>query len=211
MKVIRFHPGETVVMNFTVPFSVYDIKAVALSVRDQNSVVFETLATSFKQVSEFVSRVGYTLTQEESLQFEEYHHYRLQLNVFGPNGSRIVSKELDVETGAQQLPEPGFSEINSLSYAGMSSGSTGKNALSYNDLIDKPKINSQILAGNRILPENRITEKQIDAILFGEEETENPVDNPEENPDNSVDNQSDNNDTSDNTNDNTDNETNPST
>ena len=43
MSVIRFHPGETLVLNFVIPFSIYDVKAVAVSFRDANSVVFESL------------------------------------------------------------------------------------------------------------------------------------------------------------------------
>ena len=167
MALVHFHPGETVVMNFVLPFNQLDVKAVVLSFRDRNSVVLETMATGFKSEGENneKTRVGYTLTQEESLLFEENSIYQLQLNVFGPNGSRIVSNEIRVETYSQQIPFPGFTEINTFNYNyGPSEGSHG-DIISYNDLIDKPRINERVLIGNRDLPENRISNNQIDELI----------------------------------------------
>lgn len=164
-----FHPGETLVLNFVIPFSLYDVKAVVISFRNQNSVAFEAMATSFKQEGddEFKTRVGFTLTQAESLQFEENSTYTMQLNVFGPNSSRIVSDEMKVTTGSQQLVEPGFGGDGTHVYHenyGHASETYEGEIISYNDLADRPKINDVTLEGNRVLPEDSITIEQIEEI-----------------------------------------------
>jgi len=178
MHVLRFHPGETLVLNFVLPFSPYDVQAVALSFRNGNGVAFETVATSCVPEPAGTNikvatkcRVGYTITQAESLQFNEYDYYKAQLNVYGPNGSRIASDEIRVETGAQQLIDPSYMSI---SVPQVSQGGTITDAtkqISYNDLINKPSINDVILYGNRNLPEDRITNDIIDEIMGTSNET----------------------------------------
>lgn len=168
---LKFHPGETLVLNFTLPFSVYDIKAVSISFRGRDSLAFESTAIGFKSMdyeengkTVFKTRVGFTMNQAESLQFEEYAKYKMQLNVYGPNGSRIASKEIDVETLGQQIPDPGYSIENSFYGAGMTK-ETGNGATDYNKLKNKPQVNEVDLVGNRQLPENPITENEISRIL----------------------------------------------
>jgi len=168
-KRFSFHPGETVVLNFVIPFSLYDVKAVAISFRNKGRVAFEALATSFVQEGddEYKTRVGFTMTQAESLQFEENEIYMMQLNVFGPNSSRIASDEIKVTTGAQQLIEPGFGGDGVYTYHdnyGQASETYEGDVISYNDLADRPKINSVTLEGNRILPEESISIEQIEEI-----------------------------------------------
>lgn len=168
MVKMTFHPGETLVLNFRVPFSIYDVDAVVLSFRGKKGVVFETIATSFKEEEEYITRVGYTLTQSETLQFEEFTDYKMQLNVYGPNSSRIATKEIDVRTESQHMIEPGVSNIISpvdiINSSSGSSSSTITEIVSYNDLIDKPLINNKILAGNRNLPDTAISNELIDQI-----------------------------------------------
>ena len=168
-KRFSFHPGETVVLNFVIPFSLYDVKAVVVSFRNNDRVAFEAIATSFKQEGDdpYKTRVGFTLTQAESLQFDENSIYMMQLNVFGPNSSRIVSDEIKLTTGAQQLVEPGFGGDGTYAYHenyGQASETDEGEVISYNDLADRPKINSVTLEGNRILPEESITIEQIEEI-----------------------------------------------
>ena len=172
MKRFSFHPGETVVLNFIIPFNILDVKAVILSFRNNDRVAFEAVATSFRAEEDENSgtsktRVGFTMTQAESLQFEENNIYYMQLNVFGPNSSRMTSKEIKVTTGAQQIKEPGFGGGAYYPYKdnyGEASEESESNILSYNDLVDRPKINSVTLEGNRILPEETISIQQIDEV-----------------------------------------------
>lgn len=181
MHVLRFHPGDTLVLNFVLPFSPYDVQAVALSFRNGNRVAFETVATTCVPEPQGVDittatkcRVGYTISQAESLQFDEYEIYQAQLNVYGPNGSRIASDEIRVETGAQQLTDPSYLSVSVPQAIQTNATVDETSRISYNDLINKPSINDIILNGNRNLPETRITNDIIDQIMAEEQNTETP-------------------------------------
>lgn len=178
-KKFSFHPGETVVLNFVLPLSIYDVKAVAISFRDKNRIVYEGLATGFVSEDEeiddgegnvttiYKTRVGFSLKQAESLQFDENTRYMMQLNVFGPNASRIASDEMLCITESQQLIEPGFGGSSLYDYNsnyGQASETKEEESISYNDLTDKPKINDITLEGNRQLPEESISIQQIEEI-----------------------------------------------
>ena len=169
MKLFKFHPGETIVLNFILPFGKYDAMGVVLSFRDRNAVVFEAMAASFTEEDDGRIRAGFMLTQAESLLFEENHEYKMQLNVYGFNSSRSVSDEILVQTLSQQLKDPGFGGDTALynTYGminGSGSGNYGGEQLDYNNLIHKPQINERTLVGNRNLPETSITNEQIDEI-----------------------------------------------
>ena len=169
---LKFHPGETLVLNFNVPFSIKDVKAAKISFRGRDSLAFEATAIGFKSLDSvdehgktiYKTRIGYTMTQAESLQFEEKADYSLQLNVYGPNGSRITSKEMNVRTLSQQLPEPGYTVEHNIETKG--SGKPSKGVTDYNELENKPQINEITLQGNRTLPEKPITVNEIDRILL---------------------------------------------
>ena len=169
---LKFHPGETVVLNFNVPFSVLDIKAVRISFRGRNSIAFEATAIGFKSLdyvdgqgnTVYKTRVGYTMTQSESLQFEENTDYKMQVNVYGPNGSRITSKEIDVRTLEQHLQEPGFTADSTIIDGGRWIRPDSSD-IDYNKLINKPKVNEIELRGNRVLPEEPIKNGEINNIL----------------------------------------------
>lgn len=137
--------------DLTIPFAKEDLEAVEVSFRNNNAVVFEVEITSFQAKGD-KTRIGFTMTQEESLLFNENDIYRMQLNVYGANGSRSASKEYDVCTLSQQIPEPRRSQVTTSS-------------MDYNALANKPQINSVELAGNRALPETAITSQQIEDII----------------------------------------------
>lgn len=155
MMTLRFHPGETIVVNFLIPFSKYDVDAVVLSFRDKDHVVLECLTTSFVEEGEKL-RIGYSLTQAETLQFKEYSEYKMQLNVYSPNSSRITSNEMDVKTESQHLTTAGYG-TDSIKY-----NSSYNTDMDYNKLANRPSINSKTLKGNRNLAEGIISNSQID-------------------------------------------------
>ena len=171
---LEFHPGETLVLNTVLPFSVYDVKAAVLSFRDDDGVVFEATATGF--VSEdytdeetgetiYKTRAGYTMNQSETVLFKEKANYSLQINVYGYNGSRIASREISVRTLEQQLPMPDYFETQPV----YTNGSIAEQAgviTSYNDLTDKPKINGVVFEGDWVLPNTSITHNDIDNIFI---------------------------------------------
>ena len=112
---LRFHPGETFVVNFVIPFEKYDVKAVLLSFRNQDRIVYEAMSTSIVPAKDSEGnvipgkvRVGYLFSQAESLMFEENMDYTMQLNVYGFNSSRITSKEMYAQTLSQQIWDAGI-------------------------------------------------------------------------------------------------------
>ena len=161
MRRCTFHPGDTVLFDLVIPFEIADVSEVVISFRNNNEIGFDTTITSFK--AEVVesddgetivnrTRIGFTLTQEESCQFKENDIYKMQLNVYGPNSSRAASKEYDVYTLAQHIPEARRNEAKT-------------SDINYNELKNKPKINSVDLVNNRELPETAITSERIEEIL----------------------------------------------
>lgn len=174
MAKLEFHPGETLVLNAVLPFSTYDVKAAVLSFRDDDGVVFEATATGF--VSEdstdeetgetiYKTRAGYTMNQSETTLFKEKANYKLQINVYGHNGSRIASREIDVKTLEQQLPTPDYFENQPV----YTSGSTSEQVnviTSYKDLTNKPTINGVVFEGDWVLPNTSITHNDIDNIFL---------------------------------------------
>ena len=175
--VLRFQPGETIVLNFLIPFDPMDVKAVVVSFRDDNQVVFEAVANGFAQTTitdeegHQVSRlrVGYTLTQGESLMFRENAVYDLQLNVYSPNGSRAASKEYRVETGPQHIKEVGYGAETPYARPYGVFVDNGELRLNYEDLGNLPQINEVTLIGNRNVPENPLTQEQLNSIVSGNE------------------------------------------
>ena len=167
MRVLTFHPGDTVVVNFFIPFLAADVAAVVMSIRNKDRVVFEATALSFGDEGNGKMRVGYTFTQAESLLFDEFSEYWLQLNVFSHNSSRVASNEIRVVTLAQHIYETSYGSDPELAYAweyDADKGDSDYRAISYTQLLDKPKVNEVTLEGNRNLAENRITNEQIDTI-----------------------------------------------
>ena len=168
MPAYTFHPGETLVLNFVIPFGEYDVQAVALTFRDviNKNVVFETLATGKKYVDEDHVRVGFTLTQEESLLFREYAEYTMQLNVYGgpKSGSRETSKEILVKTLSQHLITPDFSSIAAPDITPKESTSTVSDGANYESLSHLPTVNGYILVGNVSLY-HVASDAEIDAAI----------------------------------------------
>lgn len=151
MRRCTFHPEDTVVFDLVIPFAKDDVDEVKVSFRDRNAVVFEVSITSFQAKGD-KTRLGFTFTQEESLQFNENDFYKMQLNVYSGNGSRSASKEYDVITLSQQIPEPRRSDAT-------------EGVIDYNDLTNKPRINNVELVNNRALPEIAITSERLEEII----------------------------------------------
>ena len=166
---LKFHPGETVLLNFIIPFYKEDVAAVVISFRNQHHVAFEAMATSFLDVDNEPQkmRVGYTMTQAESLQFEERSYYGMQLNVYSKNGSRATSPEYRILTLSQEIPEAGYGGDLPYTYVDdvyRNQMPSQTSVIDYNQLANKPQINEVELQGNRWLPAETITEEQINAI-----------------------------------------------
>lgn len=168
MKALRFHPGETVVVNFLIPFRKDDVATVVMSIRDHNYLVFEAASVNVVAAGENKTRVGYTFTQSESLLFREYWEYQLELNVFSYNSSRATSKDIPVITGSQHIYESSDETDPELIYAWRNKADADESTqrpVSYEQLTDLPSLNQVTLIGDRTVAETAITTEEIAAIL----------------------------------------------
>ena len=105
-----FIPGETISHQFHLPFVRADIVKVIVTYRQNGHIVFEPKTvypnsiTNVGQGSQFVI----TLSQEESLLFEDDKYFYVQLNVIFTSDEgtiRTTSVELRGENNLQHLRE----------------------------------------------------------------------------------------------------------
>lgn len=104
-----FIPGETVGFEFFIPFACEEISEVLVTFRQNNKVILTVPITSedkFERVSEVETRIVVTLSQKESLLFENNSEFKIQLNIFTKRGgSRAASTEMTAKTGKQHYKE----------------------------------------------------------------------------------------------------------
>ena len=110
-----FHPGETVIHTFVIPFRRVDLSKVIISYKQEDYVILERTVTSPRdfgeyhnaegEVDETKTQITIQLTQEESLLFKERWEYRIQLNVYSEGGSRHASCEIKGSSGVQHHKE----------------------------------------------------------------------------------------------------------
>ena len=97
-----FHPGETVSHTFTIPFSSSEVAKIIVTYKQNDHIILtKTITSNITDSSESTSLAVVTLTQEESLLFEEGKDFKIQLNVLTNSGNRITSNEIKGENGAQ--------------------------------------------------------------------------------------------------------------
>ena len=118
-----FHPGETVVHSFVIPFPKSLIQQVIISYRQSDDIVFERPITrgtdefdshvvvyeyedsQGQHTDENKSRVWFQFTQIQSVLFKDVWDLHIQLNVITVNHSRHTSKEIRTYTGIQHIKE----------------------------------------------------------------------------------------------------------
>lgn len=102
-----FCPGETVVHQFNIPFAVNDISKVIVTYKQRDHIVkIIPVDSGFTQgESEYETAFSVTLSQNDTLLFEERCPYKAQLNVLTVSGTRSASDEMWDETGPQQYKE----------------------------------------------------------------------------------------------------------
>lgn len=105
-----FIPGETISHRFHLPFSKTNIIKVIATYRQDGHIVLDpkTIYPSQITTEQTGSQFVITLSQEESLLFEDDKYFYVQLNVLtSVNGSnvRTTSYELRSETKLQHLRE----------------------------------------------------------------------------------------------------------
>lgn len=150
-----FHPGETVVHNFDIPFAKSSISLILVTYKQDGRIVLERTITSADDVfteyekeydptkvykendrclyetapyvrkswgedtpapeawtpdhwtvsDKFMTKFYVTLSQEESLLFEDNRDFKIQLNVLTTSGSRCVCHEIKGSNGVQHHRE----------------------------------------------------------------------------------------------------------
>lgn len=105
-----FFPGETVNHTFIVPFDITEIGRAIISYKQNGHIIVEKEATSSSvdnENSETSScNLIVSLTEKESLLFEDNSEYSIQINIFSPVNGRITSKPIYDCTGEQYLRQP---------------------------------------------------------------------------------------------------------
>ena len=106
-----FHPGETVINNFVIPFEKADISQIIVTYKQFDDIVLERTITSADRFA-FIdysdpakTKFRIQLSQEESLLFNENTDYKIQLNVYTEGGSRHASCEIRGTNGVQHYKE----------------------------------------------------------------------------------------------------------
>lgn len=104
-----FNPGETIVQTFIIPFKKVDISKVIVTYRNKDHDVFhvkpitsDTIRPNENDPNK--SDVIAMLDEEETLLFQEFSSYTIQLNVL-TGVSRFASHEIKGKTGPQHIQE----------------------------------------------------------------------------------------------------------
>ena len=124
-----FHPGETIVHQFIVPFFSNTIKEVIVTYKQNDRLVLTKKVTFFQPYNSKEEERQLTgapssssteeteeeepeesllyvlLSQKESLLFANNQNIKVQLNVLFNSGTRVACDELPISSGIQQYKE----------------------------------------------------------------------------------------------------------
>lgn len=101
-----FFPGETITHKFFVPFNHNEIVKAIVTYKQNDQIILEkTITSGFQSEEEDKSSFEYSLSQPESLCFQDNSRFTIQLNVYAAGGSRHASYELRGDSGIQYLRE----------------------------------------------------------------------------------------------------------
>lgn len=115
-----FHPGETVIHRFIIPFAYREVKKVIVTYKQNNRIILvkelpEKGSTAFPtQELEAASETNFfkataqfdvALTEEESLLFSDETKFTIQINVVTMSNTRAASHEIQSESGIQHYRE----------------------------------------------------------------------------------------------------------
>lgn len=117
-----FHPGDTVRMNFIVPFSRQDIGSAIVSYKQRGHIVLEKTATSEaiydetepneEPVDSGTSQLTVDLSERETLLFADKTSFSIQINIFSDVSGRVASEPIYVEVGEQYYRKTMSETIN---------------------------------------------------------------------------------------------------
>lgn len=103
-----FIPGETIAFNFTVPFVRSDIGRIYVTYYQDDEIVLEKRVAASQITRAYDKAESYftvTLSQAESLLFNNCDDFTIQLNVVLTTGVRCASYEMKGKNGMQHIKE----------------------------------------------------------------------------------------------------------
>lgn len=106
-----FHPGETIVHSFIIPFQRIVLSQIIVSYKQNGYVILERIVTSkdqyaFEEIEDPAkTKFRIQLTQNESLLFDDESDFTIQINVYTEGGSRHASCEIKGSNGMQHHRE----------------------------------------------------------------------------------------------------------
>lgn len=103
-----FIPGETIGYRFYIPFVAGDVARIFVSYKQDGKLLVRKTVSPGQIINVAGGGQSYftlSLTQEESLMFQDDYSYSIQLNVVLTSGARCVSKEMNGSTGIQHIRE----------------------------------------------------------------------------------------------------------
>jgi len=103
-----FIPGETITHQFFIPFVRSDVNKVEVTYRQNGHIILRKSVaggslTNVTQTSQ--SSFNVTLSQQESLLFDDDKPFYVQLNVIFMNNTRCASVEIKGSNGMQHIRE----------------------------------------------------------------------------------------------------------
>ena len=97
-----FYPGETDYHTFTLPFPASDIGSVLVTYKQKGKVIIEKNTEGTPEaVEDEMCRVSLSLSQAETLKFNNEDDIAIQLNVYGAEGGRVTSNPIILRCGEQ--------------------------------------------------------------------------------------------------------------
>ena len=97
-----FYPGETDYHIFTLPFPASDIGSVLVTYKQKGKVILEKNTQGEPEAIEAQKcRVSLSLSQSDTLKFNNDDDIAIQLNVSGTEGGRVTSTPIILRCGEQ--------------------------------------------------------------------------------------------------------------
>ena len=96
-----FIPGETVAHEFIIPFISSEVQKVIVTYKQNDRLILIKTITSGFEDLDTKTKFVVTLSQNESLMFDNKSDAWIQLNVLCQNGTRAACNEFRASTGKQ--------------------------------------------------------------------------------------------------------------
>ena len=110
-----FYPGETIAHSYVIPFALAEIAKVVVSYKQNEAIILDRVAIppaegdetthdyEFISIDKRITKVIFTFSQAQSLNFKDDQPFTTQINVYTVGGTRHTSHECRSSSGVQYL------------------------------------------------------------------------------------------------------------